>query len=183
MPRFLFALPALVLLVAGATGARATDPDPAPTDAAGSHPWMRPVASPPPADVTLINGAVPPGSPAALSRSVTVLDVVDLGMRYLVFRDWREPGTRTPIHLHPYGGSTCVLSGQMTLYREGADPQVADSGECYWMPAGVPVAGVNSGTETALMVEQFAVPPGQPFWYIIEPGQEHIAGEFGASDH
>ncbi|MCX6416032.1 MAG: cupin domain-containing protein [Actinobacteria bacterium] len=92
--------------------------------------------SPPAADVTLINGQIPPAPATRLDESTTLLDVVDEGLQHLVYRDTRSPGTRSPIHVHPNGGTTCVLSGQMTLYLQGSEPQVANDGECYWMPPG-----------------------------------------------
>lgn len=131
--------------------------------------------SPPAADVTTINGQVPPGPATAVTESITLLDVVDDGLQHLVYQDTREPGTRSPIHEHPYGGTTCVLSGQMTLYLEGSDPQVANAGECYWMPPGLPMTGVSSGTDYAVMIDNFAVPPGEPVWWVVEPGQEDLA--------
>lgn len=143
--------------------------------------------SPPAADVTTINGQVPPGPATAVTESITLLDVVDDGLQHLVYRDTREPGTRSPIHEHPYGGTTCVLSGQMTLYLEGAEPQVANEGDCYWMPPGLPMTGVSSGTDYAVMIDNFTVPPGEPVWWVVEPGQEDLAdhnfGGGGGSGH
>jgi quercetin dioxygenase-like cupin family protein len=135
--------------------------------------------SPPEANVTTINGEVPPGDPTAVDESVTLLDVVDGELQHLVYRDTRRPGTRSPIHEHPYGGTTCVISGEMTLFLEGSEPQVAQEGECYWMPPGLPMTGVNTGVDYAVMIDNFAVVPGQPVWYVLEPGQEGIADEFG----
>ena len=140
---------------------------------------VAPAPSPPVADVTTINGQVPPGPATAVTESITPLDVVDDNLQHLVYRDTREPGTRSPIHEHPYGGTTCVLSGQMTLFLEGSDPQVANEGDCYWMPPGLPMTGAATGTDYAVMIDTFAVPPGQPVWWVVEPGQEDIADEFG----
>lgn len=135
--------------------------------------------TPPPADVTTINGEIPPGPATKVDESVTLLDVVDDGLQHLVYRDTRSPGTRSPIHVHPYGGTTCVLSGQMTLYLQGSQPQVADEGQCYWMPPGLPMTGVSSGVDYAVMIDNFAVPPGEPVWWVVEPGQEGASDEFG----
>ena len=140
---------------------------------------ITPAPSPPAADVTTINGEAPPGPATRVTESITLLDVVDGGLQHLVYRDTREPGTRSPIHVHPYGGTTCVLSGQMTLFLEGAQPQVADEGECYWMPPGLPMTGAATGTDYAVMIDTFAVPPGEPVWWVVEPGNEDIADEFG----
>ncbi len=135
--------------------------------------------SPPAADVTTVNGEVPPGAPTAVDESLTKLDVVDDGIQHLVYQDTRSPGTRSPIHEHPYGGTTCVISGQMTLFLEGSDPQVANEGDCYWMPPGLPMTGANTGVDYAVMIDTFAVPPGEPVWWVVEPGQEDTADEFG----
>lgn len=136
--------------------------------------------SPPAADVTMINGQIPPGPATRVDESVTMLDVVDDGLQHLVYRDTRSPGTRSPIHVHPYGGTTCVLSGQMTLYLQGSEPQIANDGECYWMPPGRPMTGVSSGVDYAVMIDTFAVPPGEPVWWVVEPGTEDLTDEFGA---
>lgn len=140
---------------------------------------VTPAPSPPVADVTTINGQVPPGPATAVTESLTRLDIVDDNVQHLVYQDTREPGTRSPIHEHPYGGTTCVLSGQMTLFLEGSDPQVANAGDCYWMPPGLPMTGAATGTDYAVMIDTFAVPPGQPVWWVVEPGQEDISDEFG----
>jgi quercetin dioxygenase-like cupin family protein len=116
--------------------------------------------SPPAADVTLINGQIPPARATRLDESTTLLDVVGEGLQHLVYRDTRSPGTRSPIHVHPYGGTTCVLSGQMTLCLQGSAPQVAKDGECSWMPPGIPMSGVSSGVDCAVMIDNFAVPAG-----------------------
>ena len=139
--------------------------------------------SPPAANVTTINGEPPPAVPTAVDESVTLLDVIDNGVQHLVYRDTRSPGTRSPIHQHPYGGTTCVLSGEMTLYLEGSDPQVAGPGECYWMPPGLSMTGVSSGVDYAVMIDTFAVVPGQPVWYVVEPGQESVVNEFGSGSN
>lgn len=138
-----------------------------------------PAPSPPVADVTTINGEAPPGPATKVDDSVTLLDVVDDGLQHLVYRDTRSPGTRSPIHEHPYGGTTCVISGQMTLFLEGSEPQVANEGDCYWMPPGLPMTGASTGVDYAVMIDTFAVPPGTPVWWVVEPGQEGIADEFG----
>ncbi len=138
--------------------------------------------SPPPADITTINGEVPPGEPTKVNVSQTLLDVVDEGLQHLVYQDTRQPGTRSPIHEHPYGGTTCVIAGQMTLYLEGSEPQVANQGDCYWMPPGLPMTGVSTGEDYAIMLDNFAVPPGEPVWWIVEPGESDLEENFGGYD-
>lgn len=168
------ALIALTTLTGCATTSEATS---SPSDIV-----VTPAPSPPAADVTTINGKVPPGEPTAVVQSLTLLDVVEGDLQHLVYRDTRQPGTRSPIHQHPYGGSTCVLSGQMTLFVQGGEPKVADEGECYWMPPGVSMTGSATGNDYAVMIDTFAVPPGQPVWWVVEPGQEGTVDEFGGGD-
>ena len=130
------------------------------------------------ATVTTVNGSVPPGEPTKVTSSETVLDITEDGTRHLVFRDVRPVGTRSPIHEHPYGGMTCMVAGEMTLYLEGSEPQTAGPGQCYWMPPGLPMSGVNSGTGDAILYDMFNVPAGQPVWQVVETGQEHLQGNF-----
>lgn len=168
------ALGAALLLGGCATGTSDVEPTTSPTEE------VLPAApSPPPADVTTINGEVPPGTPTAVDESITKLDVVQDGIQHLVYQDTRAPGTRSPIHEHPYGGTTCVLSGEMTLFLQGSEPQVADAGDCYWMPPGLPMTGASTGVDYAVMIDTFAVPEGEPVWWVVEPGQEGAADEFG----
>lgn len=39
--------------------------------------------------------------------------------------------------------------------------------------------GVSTGVDFAVMIDTFAVPPGQPVWWVVKPGQEGAADEFG----
>lgn len=132
--------------------------------------------------VSMINGAVPPSKPTAASKSTTLLDVVQDGQRHLVFKDVRPEGTRSPIHEHPFGGATCMESGEMTLYLEGSEPQVAGPGECYWMPPGKPMSGVNTGGGPAVLIDMFTVPDGQPVWRVVEEGQESLQENFDSGN-
>jgi hypothetical protein len=70
----------------------------------------------------------------------------------------------------------------MTLFVQGGEPKVADEGECYWMPPGVSMTGASTGDDYAVMIDTFSVPPGQPVWWVVEPGQEGVADEFGGGD-
>src|SRR5690606_38274572 len=101
------------------------------------------------------------------SKEERVLDTTDNeGRQVIVARTTRAPGTRTPLHLHEFGGTTCVLEGEMTLYLEGSTPQKAVAGQCYYMPAAKAMAGVNTGTTNAVMLDIFKVPEGQPVWSV-----------------
>ena len=130
------------------------------------------------ASLTRINGKVPPSRPTRATKSTTLIDVTLDGRRRLVFKDERQKGTRSPIHEHPYGGLTCMIAGEMTLYLEGSKPQTAVPGGCYWMPPGKPMSGVNSGDETAVLLDIFDVPTGKAVWRVVEDGQEGLEQNF-----
>jgi hypothetical protein len=71
-------------------------------------------------------------------------------------------GTRAPIHVHPFGGQTCVVWGQMTLWLEDVEGKkttttTKKSGECYWMPPNQRMSGVNDGETAAVMLDLFIV--------------------------
>jgi quercetin dioxygenase-like cupin family protein len=104
------------------------------------------------------------------------------GQQVRVYRDVREPGTRAPIHIHPFGGWTCVVSGQAVLYLDGFAPKKTGPGDCVNMPAMTPMSNVNPGPEPAVLLDSFVTPPNAPVWRIIEVGLEDLGNEF-ASGH
>ena len=126
----------------------------------------------PPAS-NLINGKPVPMKPTLAMDQTLVLKVPNVnGSGYTVFTHLtiRARGTRAPIHLHPYGGQTCVAQGEMTLYMDGVEPARKIAGECYWMPPGRRMSGVNTGTGDAVMFDTFVVPTEDDVWQIVEPG-------------
>ena len=122
--------------------------------------------------VSTVNGEVPPGSPTLIHTSKETLNVMRDGQHIRVYRDVREPGTRAPIHIHPFGGWTCVMSGQAVMYLEGMEPKKAGPGECIDMPPMTPMSNVNPGTEPAVLIDTFVTPPNAPMMRIIEEGLE-----------
>ncbi len=101
------------------------------------------------------------------------------GMVLVSSRTVREKGTRSPIHVHPFGGQTCVISGEMSLYLEGTDEvKKAGPGECYWMPAGRRMSGVNSADSATFMIDTFVIPAGEQVWIVVEPGMEDSQNQF-----
>ena len=118
-----------------------------------------------------INGEVPPAM-ATLAFSSTELsrEPSAPGMETVIVETIRKAGTRAPIHTHDFGGTTCVVSGEMTLYLTGAEPARAPAGTCYFMPPDRLMTGVNSGTQTAVMHDIFTVPTGDPVWTVHESG-------------
>lgn len=101
------------------------------------------------------------------------------GMVLVTSRSVRDQGTRSPIHVHPFGGQTCVVSGEMSLYLEGTDEiKVAGPGDCYYMPAGRRMSGVNSANSRTIMIDTFVVPRGEQVWIVVEPGMEDAQNQF-----
>jgi len=106
------------------------------------------------------------------------------GMVLVTSRSVRDKGTRSPIHVHPYGGQTCVVSGEMSLYLEGTkEIKVAGPGDCYYMPAGRRMSGVNSADSVTIMIDTFVVPAGEQVWIVVEPGMEDAQDQFDKLFH
>jgi quercetin dioxygenase-like cupin family protein len=130
-------------------------------------------------DVTTINGAVPPGRVTKTMESDPMISSFDgFGNEIHVVRSVRAFGTRSPIHMHEHGGITCVVEGEMTLYLEGAEPQRAPAGQCYYMPPGKPMSGVNTGRSDTVMHDIFTIPEGTDIWKVVEAGQQDAQDEF-----
>lgn len=133
-----------------------------------------------------INGKTLPMKPSKSMFETRLLTVPQLdakgkptGMVMVSSRTVREKGTRSPIHVHPFGGQTCVISGEMSLYLEGTNEvKVAGPGECYWMPAGRRMSGVNSADSATFMIDTFVVPAGEQVWIVVEPGMEDSQNQF-----
>lgn len=121
--------------------------------------------------ITEINGQTPPGVLLPLQDTSVMLDTLDsTGKRVVVTKGTRKAGTRVGIHIHKYGGHTCVLSGVITDFVQGHQPMIFPAGTCYYMPAGVPMTAANLGAVDALLIDNFILPPGEPFITILEPG-------------
>lgn len=134
---------------------------------------------PTPTDVTTINGAVPPGKVTKTMESEPMISSFDgFGNEIHVVRSVRAFGTRSPIHMHEHGGITCVVEGEMTLYLEGAEPERAPAGQCYYMPPGKVMSGVNTGRTDAVMHDIFTIPEGTDIWKVVEAGQGDAQDEF-----
>lgn len=122
-------------------------------------------------DVTMLNGERPPGQLARLVDAITMLDAVDVnGQRIVVEKGTRKAGTRVGIHVHEYGGHTCVLSGEITGFMEGHAPKKWPAGTCYYMPPDMLMAAANLGAEDVVLIDTFILPPGKPTITILEPG-------------
>lgn len=120
--------------------------------------------------ITTINGHVPPLKPTSAKAQTMSLEYEDdKGWKRITHLTRRAPGTRSPIHTHDFGGQTCIIEGEMTLYLEGAQPVTKKAGECYWMPPGPPMSGVNTATTDTLMFDIFYVPITEDVWTPLEP--------------
>jgi len=119
--------------------------------------------------ITTINGSPPPGVLRPLEDVTTMIDTVESdGNRLLVVQGTRKAGTRAPIHLHDYGGYTCVLTGVVTDYVEGQPPMAFPAGTCYYMPPDVPMTAANLGTDDARLIDNFTLPPGGVPMNVLE---------------
>lgn len=126
-----------------------------------------------------ITAAELPGKPTRALDSREIFRQPDgEGRETIIYRTVRAPGTRAPIHFHDDGGMTCVIEGEMTLYLEGAAPAKATAGQCYAMPSGKPMSGVNSGSANAVLLDIFTVKAGAPAWRVTEDGVEGIQQQF-----
>lgn len=128
--------------------------------------------------ISQINGMVPPEQPTLVHTSALVLNVMRDGQQVRVYRDVREAGTRAPFHVHPFGGWTCVVSGQAILYLEGAEPQRVEAGGCVDMPALKAMSNANPGPGPSVLLDNFVTPPGAPVWRIVESGDTAMGNEF-----
>lgn len=138
-----------------------------------------------------INGKELPNKPTKTMFESRLLTIEQLdakgkptGMVLVTSRSVRDKGTRSPIHVHPFGGQTCVVSGEMSLYLEGTNEiKRAGPGDCYYMPAGRRMSGVNSADQPTIMIDTFVVPAGEQVWIVVEPGMEDAQDQFDKLFH
>lgn len=172
--KFLLVIACVGILAAGATGThlnQATNPNIERSDR--------------------INGEIPPMKATKTMFESRLLTTEQLdargrptGMVLVTSRSVRDQGTRSPIHVHPFGGQTCVVAGEMTLYLDGEPTlQKAGPGECYWMPAGRRMSGVNTADSRTIMIDSFVVPQGEQVWIVVEPGMEGAQDQFDKLFH
>ena len=122
-----------------------------------------------PQAVNTINGKELPGMVAGLEDVSIMLDTIDAnGHQVIVSKGTRKAGTRVKIHIHEYGGHTCVLTGEITDFIEGMEPKKFPAGSCYYMPPNVPMSAANLGTVDAVLIDTFIVPKGAPTITILE---------------
>lgn len=119
--------------------------------------------------ITEVNGQIPPGRVASLVDSITMIDTTMAdGNRLVVMKGTRLAGTRVGIHIHAFGGHTCVMSGVITDFVEGHDPGIFPKDSCYYMPPNTYMTAANLGSEDAVLIDTFIVPPGKDFITVVE---------------
>ena len=113
------------------------------------------------------SGALPPvpQKPSSVSK---IDHAKQNGRVTLVLFSDREPGTRTAIHMHDDAGVTCIVQGEMSLYMEGVSPIRKQAGDCYYMPSGVRMIGVNSGKTVAKFYDFFNFREGGASLSVLE---------------
>ena len=131
----------------------------------------------------MINSSPIPNIVTKATESLLIKQEHPSGNDIVIMKTTRAMGTRTPIHEHPSSGTTCVISGEMTLYLEGASAQKAVAGTCYAMPAGKKMAGVNSGTSDAVMLDIFFTPKGGELWTVVDPHHKNLQDQFVLPNH
>ena len=120
---------------------------------------------------TLINGTIPEGVMAPMVDVTSLIDTTTSeGQHLIVTRGIRPPSTRAGIHIHQWGGYTCVESGVITDFIEGKEPAVFEAGTCYYMPADTLMSAANLGTEPAVLVDNFVIPYGEETVNVVESG-------------
>jgi quercetin dioxygenase-like cupin family protein len=158
------------LALAGCSGNPSTS-NASTSDASTSDAATIPPIAPTFGSMTMLNGETLPGVMLPLQNDVTMLDTIDAdGNRLLVTQGTRLAGTRVAIHVHKYGGHTCVLSGVITDFAEGEKSKTYPAGTCYYMPPNIPMSAANLGTEDAVLIDTFILPVGEARITILEPG-------------
>ena len=128
--------------------------------------------------VTTINGQPVPGELMRLQDNSEMLDTIDSeGKRLIITKGTRKAGTRVGIHIHKYGGHTCVLSGAIVDFVEGQKGKKRKdggmefkAGSCYYMPPNTYMSAANLGEEDAVLIDTFNLPVGEDPISICEPG-------------
>ena len=138
-----------------------------------------------------INGLALPNKPGKamsefrlITQELTDARGKSTGWVIISSRAARDIGTRAPIHVHPYGGQTCVLSGEMSLYLDGElINKKAGPNECYWMPSNRRMSAINTGNTASTFIDTFVVPEGEQVWIVVEPGMQEFQDQFDSAFH
>jgi quercetin dioxygenase-like cupin family protein len=104
----------------------------------------------------ILNGEPVPGQRTPVKNMNIMLETyINNDERLLIIKAEREAHTRAVLHTHKDGGVTCILSGEMTLYMEGCEPQTAKANSCYYMPSDTKMLAYNSENTTTELIDFF----------------------------
>ena len=79
-----------------------------------------------------------------------------------------DPGKAAPKHRHPGEEIVYVLEGQMQYQLEGKPPVTLKAGDVLFIPAGVPHAAKNVGTDNAAELATYLVEKGKPLVELVD---------------
>jgi len=120
---------------------------------------------------TLFNGNVGP----PLTGPGVPDDVSD-NHRWFLSLAARPKGKRVPIHMHPFGGFTCIIEGSgISFFIEGEDDSTGlKKGDCYVMPPSRKMSGITEGEGTEgeyayMDRDSFRTNICYPTWVVLEP--------------
>jgi len=108
----------------------------------------------------ILNGSTVPGVREPAKDIQILLNQKMTDKKILVIKAKRLPKTRAVLHTHKSGGVTCVLSGELTLYMEGSEPQNAKANTCYYMDPDKKMLSYNNGDSDAEFIDFFNVKNG-----------------------
>ena len=86
------------------------------------------------------------------------------GSNYVVvtLRTEMDSGAMDPLHSHPGVQIGYLEAGSLLLKVEGQPDRLIKAGESYQVPAGVPHAGINTGSDTYKSVTSYVVDKTKP---------------------
>ena len=113
------------------------------------HAWHDPAKR-----LSTVNGQTPPGLPTFAKEQSDAIRTTDTHRNIvLTHLTVRAPGTRSPVHVHEHGGTTCLMQGEMTCTsreRNRNEPSPASATTC--REGGRAMSGLNAGAADAVMV-------------------------------
>lgn len=107
-------------------------------------------------DVAPVTAYVTPSTQIApyVRKTWSNYETVDKTMNTTTAGGIREAHTRMALHMHEFGGQTCILAGgPATVFVEGGplEGEVYPPGTCYYMPPGVYMTSANLSDEDSMV--------------------------------
>lgn len=124
-----------------------------------------------------INGKLPPGIPSGARSDIVSSEWHERELFVVYAISGRQPGYRTPIHVHPRPQTVCLLEGTVLNIVEGRNDTMYSAGDCYVMPALTKMVNYNIGNVSYKDHDIFRVPAGETDWVVIEPGSLDLQGD------